>query len=133
MPTNKPIFFKKWFFLIPVILMGGLALISVVPRDVPCATVILFNHKCALCGATRSFEFFHQFDWSSSITLNPFIFIVLLFLWSLSILYIMSFLNLFFKKLFHQIYVFLNQKFFMVFGLFIILYLLQYLLRIIFN
>ena len=133
MLTHKPIFSKKWFFIIPIILIGGLALISVIPRDIPCATVILFNHKCVFCGATRAFEFFHTLNWITSITFNPFIFIVLLFLWSLSILYFISFLNLFFKKFFHQIFVFLNQNFFMVFSFFIILYLSQYLLRIIFN
>ena len=62
MLTNKPIFSKKWFFIIPIILIGGLFLISILPRDIPCTTVILFNHKCVFCGGTRAFEFFHTLD-----------------------------------------------------------------------
>ena len=46
---------------------------------------------------------------------------------------LLCFVSIFVKNLFHRIYVFLNQNFFMVFSLFIILYLSQYLFRIIFN
>tara|TARA_B110000263_G_C14814492_1_gene287920 strand:- start:12 stop:407 length:396 start_codon:yes stop_codon:yes gene_type:complete len=130
---NKTIFPKSWFLFIPVFAILGLVIITMLPRNIPCLTVELFGHQCTFCGATRSFELFHQFNWIQSIILNPITFIILLFLWSLSFLYFLSYLGAFFNKIFHIINFFLNKFFLMVFGIIIMLYLLQYLFRIIFN
>jgi len=130
---NKAIFSKTWFLFIPVFSILGLIIITMLPRDISCLSIELFGHQCTFCGATRSFELFHQFNWIQSIVLNPITFIILLFLWSLSFLYFLSYLGAFFNKIFHIIYIFLNKFFLIVFGIIIMLYLLQYLFRIIFN
>ena len=130
---NQTIFKKIWFLITPVFLLVGLIIVPILPRDIECPTVTLYGHQCVFCGATRSFEHFHQFNWLLSIQLNPFTFFVLFCLWSVSLLYILSYIHPFINHIFNQIITFLYNNFFMVFGFFIMLYLLQYLFRIIFN
>ena len=130
---NQTILKKIWFLIAPLFLLVGLLIVPMLPRDIECPTVTLYGHQCVFCGATRSFEYFHQFNWLLSIQLNPFTFFVLLCLWSFSLLYLLSYIHPFIKHIFNLIINFLYTNFFMVFGFFIMLYLLQYLFRIIFN
>ena len=98
-----------------------------------CVSILYFNFECAFCGGTRSYIYFHQLNWIQSFLYNPFVFIGLIFFWITGVLALFSSFSDFINRKFDKLYIYLNNHFFIVFGVFIILYFTQTFVRIIYH
>jgi len=76
---------------------------------------------------------FHQLNWIQSFSYNPLVFIGLLSLWTVGLLGLLSGFNNFFKKIFKQIQTYINRNFFILLSIYIVLYLVQTIFRIVYH
>ena len=116
----------------PIFLLIGVAIVYNSPPRV-CPSESLFNIPCGLCGGSRSFILFHKLNWGGSITLNPLVFFSLSFFWTLSLMTLVAKFNKTINQYLNQVIKLFSNNILLVFGFFIFLYLLQYLVRIIFH
>jgi len=123
---------KVWFKYLPSLVLGCLIIAYLLPSS-QCFSIKYLGFQCALCGGTSSFILFHQLDWIQSFLYNPFVFLGLLFSWVIGILGLLSGFNNFANKIFQKLYFYINNYFFILFGLFIVLYLTQTFFRIIYH
>ena len=122
---------NQLFQLMPILLVVIFLIAYYYPVSI-CISKELWGFECGFCGATRAVIAFHQLNWHSAILLNPFVFFILLSLWLISIINIFAYFSKIINKISNNILNFLYNNFFIVFGLCVFLYLLQYLMRIIF-
>ena len=123
---------KIWFQYLPSFLLGSLIIVYLLPSS-QCPSILYFGFPCTFCGGTRAFMSFHQLNWIQSFSYNPLVFIGLLSLWIVGLLGLFSGFNSFFKKIFKKIQAYINNHFFILLSLFIVLYLVQTFYRIIYH
>ena len=116
----------------PIFLLIGVAIVYNSPPRV-CPSESLFYIPCGLCGGSRSFILFHKLNWGGSITLNPLVFFSLSFFWTSSLMTLVAKFNKTINQYLNQVIKLFSNNILLVFGFFIFLYLLQYLVRIIFH
>ena len=130
MEDKQIVFSKAWLFVMPGLLLVGFLILFINPKT-QCIIETMFNRQCGFCGGTLTFKLFHELNWGLAFKSNPLVFISLFFFWPLGLLFLLSYVNTFFKRIFNYTYRFLNKNFLIVFWVFIILYLVQFFFRII--
>jgi len=123
---------KVWFKYLPSFILGCLIIVYLLP-SFQCFSVMYFDVQCTFCGGTRSFISFHELNWIRSFLYNPLVFLGLLFSWGIGILGLLSGFNNFANKIFQKLFFYIINYFFILFGLFIVLYLTQSFFRIIYH
>ena len=128
---NTIIINKIWFKYLPSFILSCLILVCLLPSS-PCFSLKYLEFPCTFCGGTRSFILFHQLDWIQSFLYNPLVFLSLIISWTGGVLGLLSEFNKSINKIFDRLHLYINNYFFILFGLFILLYLLQSFFRIIY-
>ncbi len=123
---------KLWFKYLPSLILGVLIIAYYLPNT-PCFSLELFGLPCSFCGGTRSFISFHKLDWTASFSFNPLVFMGLIISWFLGILGVLSSYNNYLYRIFEKIYRFINNNFFILFTIVIVLYFIQLFIRIIYH
>ena len=122
------IFKKEWLSFLPSFLLFSLIIIYMLPSS-QCLSIIYYDFECVFCGGTRSFKYFHQLKWITAVNLNPLVFSSLLFFWIVGFFALGSIYSNKIRQIYNWIFSFLNDKFFIFLGIFLIFYIIQTFIR----